>query len=353
MFPVYGLAEATVAVTFSPPGSGIDVVAVDREALAVGAPARIVDAADAKAMRLVKVGIPSGMSSCDFATTPERALAEGTVGHVQIRGDNVTIGYYEGTEGEGVVFTEDGWLDTGDVGFVHEGELVITGRAKEIIFFAGQNHFPQDLEALLESMPEIGLGKVAVCGVRPPDAPADEVVAFVLHRKGLDEFMPIAHAVRIRITEGAGLARVAGGPGTADSEDHQRQAAAFPAARPLSRRRIRRSHRRARGPGASSRHADAHPAGAIEQQLLEITRKLIPGREIGVDDNIFELGTSSLVLAQIHEQIEEKWPNQLAITDFFDYPTIGEARGLSRVTDRSGGRGLSHPYSGFLYFHLL
>jgi acyl-CoA synthetase (AMP-forming)/AMP-acid ligase II len=324
MFPVYGLAEATVAVTFSPQGSGIDVVAVDREALAIGAPARIVDAADAKATRLVKVGRPVKHVELRVRDDAGATMPEGTVGHIQIRGDNVTIGYYEGTEGEGVVFTEDGWLDTGDVGFVHEGALVITGRAKEIIFFAGQNHFPQDLEALLESMPEVGLGKAAVCGVRLPNAPADDVVAFILHRKSLEEFLPIAHGVRTRISEGAGLALSQVVP-----------VAQIPKTTSGKLQRFLLRDRYLAGDfdtvmadiAALAPHptaAEQHPVGAIEQALLAIARELIPGREIGVNDNIFELGTSSLVLAQIHERIEEKWPDQLAITDFFDYPTIGK-----------------------------
>ncbi len=207
---------------------------------------------------------------------------------------------------------------------MHDGELAITGRAKEIIFSGGQNHFPQDLEALLQSIPEAGLGKAAVCGVRAPNAAADEVVAFVLHRKSPEEFLPIAQTVRTRITEGAGVAvsrvvPVAQIPKTTSGK--------------LQRFLLRERYLAGEFDAAiaaldalepQSAAADEQPSGAIEQELLEIARSLIPGREIGVNDNIFELGTSSLVLAQIHERIEEKWPNHLAITDFFDYPTIGK-----------------------------
>ena len=324
MFPVYGLAEASLAVSFPPPGRGIEVVPVDRESLAIGSPARIVAAADPKATRLVKVG--SALKYVELRIRDEGGVLvpEGTVGHIQIRGDNVTIGYYEGTEGEGVSFTDDGWLDTGDVGFMHEGELVITGRAKDIIFSGGQNHFPHDLEALLESIPEVGLGKAAVCGVRAANAAADEVMVFVLHRKGLDEFLPIARAVRMRITAGAGVAvsKVVPVPQIPKTTSGKLQ-------RFLLRDRYLAGEfdEAIAGLAALEPHAPAagqQAVGTIESQLLEIAQALIPGREIGVNDNIFELGTSSLVLAQIHERIEETWPNQLAITDIFDYPTIGK-----------------------------
>ena len=324
MFPVYGLAEASVAVTFPPPGRGIDVVAVDRESLAIGSPAAILQAGDPKAMRLVKVGSAVKHTELRIGDDAGKALSDGTVGHVQIRGDNVTSGYYGGAEGEGVAFTEDGWLDTGDVGFVLDGELVITGRAKDIIFSSGQNHFPHDLEALLESIPEIGLGKAAVCGVRPANGVADEVIAFVLHRKGLEEFVPIARAVRTRITESAGLAVAQVIPVAQIPKTTSGKLQRF-----LLRDRYLAGEFDAAIAGLAAleprpTEAEQHPAGAIERQLLEIAQKLIPGREIGLNDNIFELGTSSLVLAQIHEQIEKTWPDQLAITDFFDYPTIGK-----------------------------
>jgi hypothetical protein len=201
---------------------------------------------------------------------------------------------------------------------------VITGRAKDIIFSGSQNHFPQDLEAMLESIPEVGLGKAAVVGVRAPNAAADEVVAFILHRKGLEEFVPLAQAVRTRITEGAGVAlsRVVPVPQIPKTTSGKVQ-------RFLLRDRYLAGEFDAAIAALDALEpqptaAEQHPVGAIEQELLEIARELIPGREIGVNDNIFELGTSSLVLAQIHERIEEKWPNQLAITDFFDYPTIGK-----------------------------
>jgi hypothetical protein len=282
------------------------------------------DAGDPKAMRLVKVGSAVKHVELRIRDNAGAVVQDGIVGHIQIRGDNVTIGYYEGTRGDGVEFTEDGWLDTGDVGLILGGQLVITGRAKDIIFSGGQNHFPQDLEALLESIPEAGLGKAAVCAVRPSDTPADEAVVFVLHRKALQEFLPIARAVRTRITEGAGLvvSKVVPVPQIPKTTSGKVQ-------RFLLRDRYLAGEfdEAIAGLAALEPHASAagqHPVGAIERQLLEIAQALIPDREVGVNDNIFELGTSSLVLAQIHERIEETWPNQLAITDIFDYPTIGK-----------------------------
>lgn len=324
MFPVYGLAEASVAVTFPQPGSGVRTVAVDRNSVSLGAAVRVVDAADSNALTLVKVGQPVKHTRIRLRDDDGKVLGEGFVGHIQIAGDNVTQGFYDSTSGEGVEFTEDGWLDTGDVGFLHDDDLCITGRAKEIIFSGGQNHFPHDLEALLESVPEIGLNKAVVCGARRPNAAVDEVVAFILHRGDAPSFVPIAHTVRRRITEGAGLpvsnvVPVKQIPKTTSGK--------------LQRFLLRERYLAGEFDAAIAEVAalepapseeDVHPAGAIEQQLLEICAQYLQGRKIGVHDNIFELGTSSLVLAQIYEQLEKTWPNQLAITDFFDYPTVAK-----------------------------
>ena len=110
------------------------------------------------------------------------------VGHILIRGDNVTAGYFEEPALNAASFTADGWLRTGDLGLMHEGELYITGRHKEILFVNGQNYYPHDLERMLEDLPGLELGKVVVAGARPAGAQADELLVFVLHRGAIAEF---------------------------------------------------------------------------------------------------------------------------------------------------------------------
>ena len=99
----------------------------------------------------------------------------------------------------------DGWLRTGDLGVVHERELYITGRHKEILFVNGQNYYPHDLEAVALEVPGIELGKIVVSGVRASGAESDELVVFVLHRGELADFLPLGATVARRIGEHAGL----------------------------------------------------------------------------------------------------------------------------------------------------
>ena len=135
----------------------------------------------------------------------DRELPEDRIGHIHIRGENVTRGYFEDPAANAAAFSADGWLRTGDLGLFHQGELYITGRAKEIIFVNGQNYYPHDLEALAQRAPGLELGKVVAAGVRPPGAQTEQLVVFVLHRGSLEDFLPLAAQVARLINEHAGL----------------------------------------------------------------------------------------------------------------------------------------------------
>ena len=118
-----------------------------------------VAASDKNAVVYMAVGAPFPYCRVRIADDDDRALPDGQVGHIHISGENVTKGYYENPEADAVAFTADGWLRTGDLGVVHEGELYITGRAKEIIFVNGQNYYPQDLENIAQRAEGLRLGK--------------------------------------------------------------------------------------------------------------------------------------------------------------------------------------------------
>ncbi len=88
---------------------------------------------------------------------------------------------------------------------MHDGELYITGRAKEIIFVNGQNYYPHDLESIAQQAPDMELGKVVVAGVRPPGAETDQLTVFVLYRGDLAQFPALATTIARLINEQAGL----------------------------------------------------------------------------------------------------------------------------------------------------
>ena len=324
MFPVYGLAEASLAATFPEPGAGYATATVRRDALTVGKKVEPASPGEPHANTFVLVGQPVAGCEVRIADDANAALPSNTVGHVLIRGDNVTRGYYRDSASTAAAISTEGWLDTGDLGFISPAGLAITGRAKEILFVSGQNYYPQDLEAVIEKNAGIDLGKVAICGVRPDNAATDEVLAFVLYRGELTEFLDTVKTVRKAVNEHIGIVvshviPVAKIPRTTSGKT-QRYLLADAYQKGEFNEILAKLHE------LTANLADTVPEAhsEIERNLKQICDAFLIDRPVGVHDNIFELGTSSLTLAQIYQRIEAIYPGLLEVTDFFDYPTIAE-----------------------------
>jgi acyl-CoA synthetase (AMP-forming)/AMP-acid ligase II len=143
MTPVYGLAEAGLGVTFT----GLDdlprFTEFSREGLWNGGTAQL-----GPGRRIVSVG--RALPSVDVAIfdDQEQRVPDGRVGRIWVKGPSITKGYWESPELTANMIHGD-WLDTGDLGFIHEGELYIAGRAKDLIIIRGRNYAPQEMEELL------------------------------------------------------------------------------------------------------------------------------------------------------------------------------------------------------------
>lgn len=322
MFPVYGLAEASLAVSFPEPGAPYRATAFNRHQLGVGAEPQIMGVDEREAVRLASVGRAIPYCELRIAGDDDQPMPAQRVGHIHIRGDNVTGGYYEDPAVNAATFTADGWLRTGDLGLIHQGELYITGRHKEILFVNGQNYYPHDLERIAEEVPGLELGKVVVAGVRPIGAQADELLVFVLHRADMAGFLPLARQVAARIGEHAGvevsavvpvrrIPKTTSGKFQRHLLEQEYLAGAF-TGELAELERLRAHEPAARVDGSE-----------ITQLLRGICEQELEGRSIDVDESLFDVGTSSLKLIAIHERIERLWPGLVDVTDIFDHPSIG------------------------------
>lgn len=158
MLSVYGMAEATLAITFPPLGREPVFDWVDRDTLAVGGRAIPVEAGAAVARAVAGVGRPvAGMELRIAAPDSDAAVPAGVVGEILIRGASVTGGYLGGELGEAV----GGWLRTGDLAYRRDGEVFITGRLKEMITVRGANYYPQDVELIARGVPGVFRGHCA------------------------------------------------------------------------------------------------------------------------------------------------------------------------------------------------
>ncbi len=173
--PSYGLAEATLAVTVMPPGEGIRVELVEEEKLS-GRPRDLSKPARYRA--IVNCGKP--LPGMEVAIRDEDGAAKGDhqIGKVWCRGESVMHSYFRNEEATEECLV-DGWLDTGDMGYMADGYLFIVGRAKDMIIINGKNHWPQDIEWAVEQLPGFNHGDIAAFSIETDNG--EEAPAVLVH----------------------------------------------------------------------------------------------------------------------------------------------------------------------------
>ena len=179
----YGMAECGLAISFAPLDQGIDIDKVDKNLVIASGEARPC-AADADALKLVDCG--TVLPSYEFRICDERGqeVAERQCGRILVRGPSVMRGYYNDPQATAEVLDEDGWLDTGDIGYRRGRSLVVTARSKDVIIINGRNIWPQDLEQLAESCPGVRTGTTTAFEVtQSGGAPLVVVVVESKHRR--------------------------------------------------------------------------------------------------------------------------------------------------------------------------
>jgi acyl-CoA synthetase (AMP-forming)/AMP-acid ligase II len=329
MYPVYGLAEACLAVAMPPMAAGSRMatdyrwIRVNRHRLGVGAKIELNPAEPRDALELICVGHVVPNTELLIADDSRSGLPDGTVGHILIRGASVTRGYFADPEATARAIDADGWVDTGDLGVIYEAGLYIAGRAKEIIFVNGQNYFPYDLENIAQRAPGMELNKLVAAGVANPSSQGEELVVFVLHRGSMADFLPTAHAVSRLINEHTGLEVAEVVPTkripktTSGKVQRHLLEQAYIDGEFAAELAELRALDEARG------SAD-HAAAGLEARLQSLCEAALPGKRINVHDNLFEIGASSLKLIEIHEGIDRDFPGLIDLTELFDYPTIAQ-----------------------------
>jgi len=179
--PSYGLAEATLAVTVMPPGEGIRVELVEEERLSgtrrdLSRPARY--------RAIVNCGKPLPDMDVEIRGENGEVKSAHQIGKVWCRGPSVMHSYFRNQEATDECLV-DGWLDTGDMGYVDAGNyLFIVGRAKDMIIINGKNHWPQDIEWAVEQLPGFNHGDIAAFAIETESG--EEAPAVLVHCRVTD-----------------------------------------------------------------------------------------------------------------------------------------------------------------------
>tara|TARA_B100001765_G_scaffold117986_1_gene73553 strand:+ start:2885 stop:4618 length:1734 start_codon:yes stop_codon:yes gene_type:complete len=173
--PSYGLAEATLAVTVMPPGEGIRVELVEEERLS-GRPRDL--SRPARYRAIVNCGKALPGMEVEIRGESGDARGDHQIGKVWCRGKSVMHSYFRNEEATEECLV-DGWLDTGDMGYLGDGYLFIVGRAKDMIIINGKNHWPQDIEWAVEQLPGFNHGDIAAFSIETENG--EEAPAVLVH----------------------------------------------------------------------------------------------------------------------------------------------------------------------------
>jgi len=199
VFPAFGMAEATLAVTFPEPGSGLRTDTVDRRVLETERFATPSASGDTR--RLALLGRPVPGLEIRVVDPRGEVLRDREVGELQVRGTSVTPGYYKRPDVTAASFDGD-WLRTGDLAYLVDGELVVCGRIKDVIIVGGRNVFPEDVERAVANVEGVRPGNVIAFGVDGRNGRESLVV--VAETKG-DDLAAVRRDVAERVIDAVGI----------------------------------------------------------------------------------------------------------------------------------------------------
>jgi acyl-CoA synthetase (AMP-forming)/AMP-acid ligase II/NAD(P)-dependent dehydrogenase (short-subunit alcohol dehydrogenase family) len=163
------------------------------------------DEGSADVDHLVEVGEPIPGLSLRLVDESQAVVQEGQVGRLQVHGLSVTRGYYQNAEATREAFTPDGWFDTGDLGIMRMGQLTITGRAKDTIIINGINYYSQEIETVVEELPEVETSYTAACAVRDHESTTDQLAIFVVSRVEDTQLIDLLRKIRARVNAQVGI----------------------------------------------------------------------------------------------------------------------------------------------------
>jgi acyl-CoA synthetase (AMP-forming)/AMP-acid ligase II/thioesterase domain-containing protein/acyl carrier protein len=325
----YGMAEHVAGMTWTEADRAPAVDWVCATALQDGRALRA-DPQDVRSRPIVSCGRPLEGATVRIVDDAGIEMAEREVGEILVHGPLVFKGYHLMAD-ESAAAIRDGWLRTGDLGYLADGELYVCGRKKDLIIVGGRNVLPHQLEAVVAEVlgaecrmaaavgipnPQLGTEvPVVICELRRrPDAPTAQRLQREVREKiaqVLGVFVGDVHLVDsgwiIRTTSGK-ISRAAN-RGKYLAERHTAEPAA----------------------GAAVETAACGPAANAEQRLMRIWQALFNRPDIRGDDDFFALGGDSLLAAQLAVEIEEQFQRPLPATALLEAPTI---RALARLLEQ-------------------
>ena len=320
--PAYGMAESTLAVSLLPVGAPYQALAIDMDYMGIGDAIRQVDDAHPKRSVITGVGNPIPYMNVRVADLDNRTLPEDHIGLLYIKGNSVINRYYRKDVPEAFV---DGWFNTGDICFVHEGQLYITGRYKNLIIYNGKNYYTNDIEEFIQKRFPSVREQVYIIGYRQTQADLnDTIVCFLKERETLQETSALSQNICDGIHQSLGIlidrvAPVVTFPKTVSGK--------------IKRYALLEQYRAGDFNDAIARlEAVGKIEGGAEEDisiddidlfLEEAVREQV-GDDVDTEDSFIRMGLTSDDISRLFIRIDERYKGLLTISDLFAYSRISE-----------------------------
>lgn len=335
MFPGYGLAEASLVVTYTNYHNNVIVHHVDRSSVSMGQKVKFTEPDAKHSASFVDVGAPINYVDVTIRNETGQILPDGYVGLIYIKGDNVTQGFYHNPTATAKVRMEDGWINTGDLGFIVDNErfqqvlelqhswrskrLVITGRAKDIIFINGANYYPHDIERLCEEVETIDLNKIACCGVRDAQSEQDEILLFVIFKGHISDFKVLAKKLKLHILQKMGIAVSHCIPINKIPKTTSGKVQRYQLAQQYQQGQFDEILGQLEPIRQNIKNFEQN-ANLLKQ--LQTVASEILGIAVDNDKPLMEQGFSSIQLVELQKRLSDVLATDLPVSIVFDYPTL-------------------------------
>ncbi|MBD1912333.1 MULTISPECIES: type I polyketide synthase [unclassified Leptolyngbya] len=274
---------------------------------------------------LVDLGEPIPGVALRIVNHQNVVVPEGTIGALQVKGATVTQGYYNRPDANAEVFTADGWFNTGDLGFLQQGRLTLTGRQKDVIIINGANFYNHEIEAAVEELPEIDVSFTAACGVRRSHDTTDRVAIFFHPIDSTQVTADLLGRIRRQVIETIGVnpdflipVERSAIPKTSIGKIQRSQLSQRFAAGKFDRI-VEEMAQLWRDRPTSTQSL---PQSRLQQEIAAIWQAVLNLPSVGLDENFFELGGTSLALMQVMAQILERLERSVTTVDLFQHSTV-------------------------------
>lgn len=280
--------------------------------------------------KFVEVGAPIPGFAMRIVDDNNQVVEEEAIGELQVKGASVTSGYYQNSLANQEAFTEDGWFKTGDLAFLREGCLTITGRQKDVIIINGLNYYCHEIEAAVEEVERVEVSYTAACPVRVPKSNTDKLAIFFNSKFSNNDYLAILlKEIRAKVVNKVGVNPDYLIP--VDKEIIPKTAIGKIQRSQLSQRfnagefePILKQVDVVRQLISQKEDTCVAPRSEVERQIAQIWQQVLDVPLISIHDNFFELGGHSILAIQLISRLRDALFFELSLHRFLTSPTVAK-----------------------------